>query len=471
MTAAPQAPDTAVREDLRCPEPDVRPDLWPAGTRRDEQGMLVIGGVRVGDLAQYTPVYVWDTADFAGRAFVWRAAMEEAFWPGYGMAGARCYYAAKAFVSARAVRLVSEAGLGIDTASEGELAWALDAGADPALVGLHGNNKSDAALARAVSARIGRIIVDSAGEVDRLEAAARAAGRDDVPCMVRVTSGVHAGGHAFIATAHEDQKFGLSLSGDALAVIRRIAASPVLTFAGLHSHIGSQIFDLDAFREAATRLLALAADLAREGIGVSELDVGGGLGIAYTGADPLACSPKALADTLAEVVRTACAATGLPIPRVSVEPGRSIAGPSQVMLYTVGTVKAQPLGDGQERLYVAVDGGMSDNIRPALYGAAYTATLANRVSEAEGRRARVVGSHCESGDIVVHDVVLPGDIAPGDLLAVPAVGAYGHTMASNYNMMTRPGVVAVARGVAETVIAPETLGDLMRRDRDLADPT
>ncbi|MBD3690041.1 diaminopimelate decarboxylase [Nanchangia anserum] len=454
--------DTAVRADLVCPEPAARPDLWPAGTYRREDGVLVVGGLALTELAESTPTFVWDTADFAARARRWAEAMNEAF-----DGRAHVHYAAKAFLCARAVHLANDAGLGIDTASAGELECALRAGATPELVGLHGNNKLDAEIDRAITAGIGRIIVDSLDEIDVLEERARACGLSDVPVMVRVTSGVHAGGHEFIATAHEDQKFGLSLSGAAAQAARRVEASDVLRLIGLHSHIGSQIFAIEGFAEAASRLLELVADLAEEGITIDELDLGGGLGIAYTGADPCPPHPREVAAALRASLEESAAMRGIALPRVSIEPGRSIAGPSQIMLYTIGTIKDQPVDEGQVRTYVSIDGGMSDNIRPALYGAAYTATLANRASAAPLRRCRVVGRHCESGDIVIHDVCLPADIRRGDLLAVPAVGAYGHAMASNYNMLTRPGVIAVADGEAETVIARETVDDVLRRDRDL----
>ena len=454
----------AIDPALRCPEPDERPDLWPRQTTRTDEGTLVIGGVEASSLAEDTPVYLWDTTDFAGRARKWKAAMDEAFGCGYGLSGAQVHYAAKAFMCVRAARLAAEAGLGIDTASEAELVAALSAGVEPGLIGLHGNNKSVGEIDRAIEAGIGRIIVDSLSEIDLVAARARELGAREVPLMVRVTSGVHAGGHDYIATAHEDQKFGLALSGPARDAAQAIAADPHLRLVGLHSHIGSQIFSLDGFAEAAARLLDLLADLAAEGIAVPEVDLGGGYGIAYTGADPVPPGPNEIANELARAVKEAADARGIAVPRISIEPGRSIAGPSQVMLYTVGTIKRQPIGEGLTRTYVSIEGGMSDNIRPALYGAAYTATLANRRPAGPWERCRVVGKHCESGDIVVHDVILPADIRRGDLLAVPAVGAYGHSMASNYNMAARPGVLEVAAGEWGWVVRPETIEDVLARD-------
>ena len=292
------------------------------------------------------------------------------------------------------------------------------------------------------------------------------------PVMVRLKSGIHAGGNEYIATAHEDQKFGLSLaSGQALGAVEAIQRAPHLDFRGLHSHIGSQIFGTAAFVEAARKVIDFAA-LVRERLGleVPAIDLGGGVGISYTAQDPVPTSPVEVARALAGVVRERCAHHGLPIPRVTVEPGRSIAGPSMVMLYRVGVVKDVSLEGGGVRRYVAIDGGMSDNIRPVLYDAAYTATLANRERAAEAAalaRCRVVGKHCESGDIIIRDVDLPADIGGGDLLVVPAVGAYGYSMASNYNMATKPGVLAVEDGEARWFLRPQSVDHLLALDAGL----
>ena len=284
--------------------------------------------------------------------------------------------------------------------------------------------------------------------------------------MVRLTTGVHAGGHEFISTGHEDQKFGLSVhAGTARQAIDAIIAAPELELHGLHSHIGSQILDLTGFREAARVVVALRHEVAvSTGVIAPELDLGGGYGIAYTGADPVPPSPAEVARTLAETVRELCTELGDPVPSVSVETGRSVSGPGTVMLYTVTGLKRVELGEGASRLYVSVDGGMSDNIRPALYKAAYTALVANRRPDpAVGlTRARVVGKHCESGDILVRDVDLPVDLAVGDVLAVPAVGAYGRCLASNYNLFTRPGVRWVREGESGWILRPETIEDLLR---------
>lgn len=455
---------------LTCPDPSDRPDLWPWSARR-RNGVLEIGGLPVPQIVETwgSPIYVLDEDDLRGRAQTWATAMAEEFWDGYGMGGGSAYYAAKAFMSARAIQIVTEAGMGVDTASLGELTCALEAGAGPNTVGLHGNNKSDAELRMAIGAGergIARIVIDSPAEVDRIAAVARELGRR-ARVMVRVTTGVHAGGHDFIATAHEDQKFGLSLAtGVAKKVALDAASRPELEFIGVHSHIGSQIFDLSAFTESASRLMKFVRELKDAGISCPEVDLGGGYAITYTAADEVPPTQKDVARSLACAVRDACAQFDLEVPHISIEPGRSTVGPTTITLYRVGTIKHVPI-DGGERLYVSVDGGMSDNIRPALYGARYAVTLANRTSDADSSLVRVVGKHCESGDIVIMDAHLPSDIRPGDILAVPATGAYGHAMSSNYNMLTRPGTLAVSGGEGHWLIYPETVSDLLGRDAAL----
>ena len=456
---------------LTCPTPDERPDLWPWSASR-EDGVLRVGGVDLTSVAADfgTPTFVLDVEAMRGRARVWASAMAEEFWDGYGMNGGDAFYAGKAFLSADVARLVVAEGLGIDTASLGELSLALRAGVDPDRIGLHGNNKSDAEIGLALEAGIHRIFIDSMDEVHQIERIAADLGVV-APVMVRLKSGIHAGGNEYIATAHEDQKFGLSLAtGQAYDAVVAIKDAAHLDFRGLHSHIGSQIFGTEAFAEAARIVIDFAALLKVElGLDVPAIDLGGGVGIAYTGQDPIPTSPVEVARALATVVRERCAHHGLPIPHVSVEPGRSIAGPSMVMLYRVGVVKDISLEDGGVRRYVAIDGGMSDNIRPVLYDAAYTATLANRdpAQASSLARCRIVGKHCESGDIIIRDVDLPADIAGGDLLAVPAVGAYGYSMASNYNMLTKPGVLAVEDGSARWFIRPQTVDHLLALDAGL----
>ncbi|MFD7307658.1 diaminopimelate decarboxylase [Promicromonospora sp. NPDC059942] len=447
---------------------------WSTGVGRLPDGALAVAGVDVRDLAAEhgTPAYVLDEADFRMRARAYRTAFEAAF--GAVGAGVDVYYAGKALLTVAVARWAREEGLRVDTASSGELAVALRAEVPGAEIGLHGNNKSDAEILRALDAGIGRIIVDSLVEIERV---ARLAGERGVvaPVMVRVTTGVHAGGHEYIATAHEDQKFGLSVNAaagaesPAMAALLQVLKHPELKLLGIHSHIGSQILDPDGFEAAARVVLRLRADLAeRSGVLVDEVDLGGGYGIAYLPGD-VALDPERVAKDIAQSVAGVCQELGTDLPRFSIEPGRAIVGPAGLTLYTVGTVKPVTVSadDGADftRTYVSVDGGMSDNIRPALYGAAYHAEIVGRTSTAETVLARVVGKHCESGDIVVHEVRLPADVRAGDLLAVAATGAYGRSMASNYNMLPRPPVVAVAGGSSRVLVRRETEDDLLGLDQ------
>ena len=444
------------------------PHVWPHTAALGPDGELVLAGIGAQDLADRfdTPAYLLDEETFHARARLFVEAFGEAF----GAIGSAVdvYYAGKSFLSVAVARWAREDGLRVDTCTGGELAVALRAGVPGPEIGLHGNNKSDAEIARAVGARVGRIVVDSHAEVERVARAARTAGRtadDRVPVMVRVTTGIHAGGHEFISTAHEDQKFGVSLTGgQALDALQSVLTHPELELLGAHTHIGSQIQDAEAFEVNARKMLGLREDLrATTDFLMPELDLGGGYGIAYLpGEVPI--DVRALATDLAQVVASVCAELGTTVPRISIEPGRAIVGSTTVTLYTVGVVKPVTLEDGSVRTYVAVDGGMSDNLRPALYDARYTARLANRTGSAETVRARVVGKHCESGDIVIADLRLPADIAPGDLLAVPATGAYGRSMASNYNHVLRPPVVAVAGGSARVIVRRETEDDLLALD-------
>lgn len=432
------------------------PQLWSQGTRKVD-GVLEVAGLAVTDLvAEHgTPAYVVDEADFRARA----AAFRDAF------ADYDVYYAGKAFLCTAVARWIADEGLFLDVCSAGELLVARRAGFDMAKIGYHGNNKTAAELAHAVELGVGRIVVDSFDEVARVIEIAAAQADSAVNVMVRVTAGVEAHTHEFIATAHEDQKFGFSItSGDALEAVRRLAAAPGVTVLGLHSHIGSQIFDSAGFEVAARRVLALHAQIAAEvGLVMPEMDLGGGFGIAYTTQDTPS-TPAKLAGEMSQIVADQCRALGIESPRLSIEPGRAIAGPSTFTVYEVGTIKDVRLDGGASRLYVSVDGGMSDNIRTALYDADYSCTLADRHSDAVPRLARVVGKHCESGDIVVKDEFLPGDVAPGDLLAVPGTGAYCRSMASNYNHALRPPVVAVRDGVARVIVRRETEEDLLATD-------
>ena len=439
---------------LRTPQ-DVNalvPQLWPRTVIRAEAGALEIGGVSVLDLAAEhgTPAYLLDEDDLRSRCRDFAAAF----------AGADVYYAGKSFLCKAVVKVINEEGLFLDVCSGGELAVALAAGFPAERMGFHGNNKSLSELTRALDAGVGRIILDSFQEIDRLTELARQTGtRPRV--LVRVTVGVEAHTHEFIATAHEDQKFGFSLAGGAaFEAAVRVLDEDVLDLRGLHSHIGSQIFDTSGFEVAARRVLELQAQIRdARGVELVELDLGGGFGIAYTTQDDPSAAGD-LAKRINKIVAGECAAASLRVPRLSIEPGRAIVGPSVFTLYEVGTVKDV---DGI-RTYVSVDGGMSDNIRTALYDASYSATLAGRKSDAPPLLARVVGKHCESGDIVVKDEFLPADVQPGDLLAVPGTGAYCRSMASNYNHVPRPPVVAVRDGASRVIVRRETEDDLLALD-------
>jgi diaminopimelate decarboxylase len=438
---------------------ELQASIWPRHARRSG-GVLTLGGMDVRDLAAEfgTPLYVCDEEDVRSRCRDYR----EAFGP-----DGRVFYAAKAFCSRAMLRWVSAEGLGVDVCTGGELEVALSAGVPPEQITLHGNNKSLEELSRAVRAGVGHIVADSFEEIARLAYLTGSASPPPAEPMarpnvlVRVTTGVEAHTHEFMATAHDDQKFGFSLaSGAADEAVRRVLACPGLSFAGLHSHIGSQIFDTAGFEVAAHRVVELAVRIHDEhGIEIAELDLGGGFGIAYTEEDN-APEVKEIAQSLRGIVDGQCRAAGLTRPRLTVEPGRAIVGPSTVSLYTVGTIKDV---DGI-RTYVSVDGGMSDNIRTALYDASYECVLASRASWAPPMLSRVVGRHCESGDILVRHAYLPSDLAPGDLLAVPATGAYCRSLASNYNHVSRPAVVAVNAGTARTIVRRESLDDLLSLD-------
>ncbi|QIG43842.1 diaminopimelate decarboxylase [Nocardioides anomalus] len=429
--------------------------LW-SQTASKEAGVLHVGGVALTDLVREhgSPAYVLDEADFRARARAFRDAFRT-----YDV-----FYAGKAFLCTTVARWVAEEGLSLDVCSGGELAVAERAGFPMARVGFHGNNKSPAELERAVELGVGRIIVDSFHEIERLAEVARELGRTQ-PVLVRVTAGVEAHTHEYIATAHEDQKFGFSITnGAAYDAVQRVLAAESLELRGLHSHIGSQIFDSAGFEVAARRVLALHARVSDElGVELPEMDLGGGFGIAYTTQDDPS-DPAQLATEMTTIVEHECRALGIPEPHLSIEPGRSIVGPAVCTVYEVGTVKEVALDGGSSRSYVSVDGGMSDNIRTALYDADYSCTLASRSSDAAPVLSRLVGKHCEAGDVVVKDEFLPGDVRPGDLVAVPGTGAYCRSMASNYNHLLRPPVVAVRDGVSRVVVRRETLDDLLSTD-------
>ncbi len=425
---------------------------WPLTADRGDGGVLTIGGVAVTDLARdhQTPLWVVDEADLRERC---RRYVD-------GFPGVDVTYASKAWCTVGLLQLVDEEGLLIDVASGGEMHTALLAGVDAAKLIFHGNNKSVEELDRALEVGVGRIVCDSFDELDRLQALAVA--RDVVAKVwLRITPGIDAHTHEYVRTGHDDAKFGFTLSlglaDDALLHAQKLDHLDVV---GIHAHIGSQIFGTDPFIANAEVTLDLMARWRDEhGVTLTELNLGGGMGIRYTHEDhpvEVARYGKAVLETVTE----RCEALDFPWPRLIVEPGRAIVGPSTITLYEIGTVKPLP----GLTTWVSVDGGMSDNIRPALYDAEHEVALASRRSEAEPRSVTVVGKHCESGDLVREHAPLPGDLAVGDLLAVAATGAYTASMASNYNRLPRPAAVMVKDGEVRQLVRRETMEDLVRLD-------
>ncbi len=442
--------------------------VWPSGLSRSASGDICVAGVSVGQLATQfgTPLMVIDRDDFFARGKKVKAAFDDA--TSRIGSSSKTYYAGKSLLTTEIVNWIDELGLNLDVSTGGELALALAGGISPDRIGLHGNNKSLYEIGRAVTANVGVIVIDSEIEIERIASVAGA--QDKVQAVrIRVNSGVHAHTHEYLATAREDQKFGIAIS-DVPDLVAKIRSHSHLRFLGLHSHIGSQILSMDGFVESIRRLLPLHK-LLLEGGEVSELNVGGGFGINYTMADNAPEIPE-FADRIADEVATLCAELEIEVPVLCFEPGRVISGPAGITLYNVGTIKDVELREGDVsgvRKYVSIDGGMSDNARPSLYRADYTAILASRVSSANAALSRVVGKHCESGDIVVRDCYLPEDINPNDLLAVAATGAYCHSLASNYNYVTRPAIVAVREGRIQLVLRAETEKDMFARDPGFAD--
>ena len=425
-------------------------------------GELHLSGISATKLAKDfgTPAFFIDEADFRERAIGWNNALRDEF----GSHAGTVYYAAKAFISVALAQWIKECGIGIDVCTGGELAVALAGGIDPAKIEVHGNNKSLAEIDKAVSVGVKTIVMDSLHEIDRVAAMARKHNKVQ-GVMLRLTPGIQAHTHESISTAHEDVKFGFSIaSGAAWDAVQAVLAHPELELRGFHSHIGSQIFGTESFQLAADRLIALLAKY-RDSYGTElpELDLGGGYGIAYLPEDET-LEPGEVMPALRSAVTTACEKHKLSIPTISIEPGRAIVGPTTFTLYEVGTTKDVVLESGATRRYISVDGGMSDNIRPSLYDAQYHAVIAQRSSIAKPISSRVVGKHCETGDIVIRDISLPADIAPGDLIAIPATGAYGRSMASNYNHVPRPPVIAVNNGKARVIIRRENEADLLALD-------
>jgi len=423
-------------------------------------GVLSIAGCSAEKLVKEygSPLFVIDQADFYVRTNAWRSAISSAF------ENSQLYYAAKSFISVEVAKWLKELKVGLDVCSGGELAVALAADFPAADIEFHGNNKSEVEISTAIKAGVGTIVIDSFDEISRVSKIAKELNKVQ-KIYLRLTPGVDAHTHEFISTAHEDVKFGFSIaSGAAQDAIENCMAQSSLSLAGIHCHIGSQIFEVDGFNLAAKRLVAVLATFrdkyAKE---LPELNIGGGYGIAYT-KEETAIAPEIVIPAIAAVIKEECAKAKLAIPRISIEPGRAIVGPTTTTIYLVGTTKSVTLDNGSERRYVSVDGGMSDNIRPALYGAAYSAFLANRTSSAKNISSRIVGKHCESGDILISEIDLPSDIKSGDLLAIPATGAYGRSMASNYNHIPRPAVVAVINGTARQILRRENEADLLNLD-------
>jgi diaminopimelate decarboxylase len=433
--------------------------IWPASFVRDASGDVQIGGISVGQLAaEYgTPLMVVDQADFLSRAGQVKNAFDSE--AKKIQTSAKVYYASKSLLTTEVVRWVDASGLNIDVSSGGELALALAGGISPSRIGLHGNNKSLYEIGKAVTAGVGAIVIDSEIEIERIASIAGA--QDKVQNVrIRVNSGVHAYTHEYLATSREDQKFGIAIS-DVPELVAKIRSHSHLNFLGLHSHIGSQIFSLEGFIESVRRLMPLHKQLLESG-SVPELNLGGGFGINYTAADNAPDIEVFAADIYSEVAKQ-CQELGVPVPVLCFEPGRVISGPAGVTLYNVGTIKDVQLSSGS-RKYVSIDGGMSDNPRPSLYSADYSAVLASRSSAVEPVISRVVGKHCESGDIVVRDCYLPADVNPNDLLAVAATGAYCHSLSSNYNYLPRPAMIAVSEGKVKLLMRAETEADMFSRD-------
>jgi diaminopimelate decarboxylase len=433
--------------------PHTLKDVLPSSARLRSDGHLEVGGADTVELAREfgTPLFVMCEQTFRERAQRYRDAYPDA----------DVYYAGKAFLCVEMARMVAEERLGLDVASGGELFTALRADFPAERIIFHGNNKSDAELEMGLKAGVGRIVADSMEELERAD---RIAGSLEVRAqmMLRVTPGVEAHTHEYIQTGQEDSKFGMSVEGGvALEAAKRARDLPNIDVVGFHSHIGSNITGVEAFLRTVEILAEFCATV-RDSTGItpSELNLGGGLGIAYTRGD-FPARVESFATEVRAKLESEMARHGLPVPRVGVEPGRWLIANAMVTLYTVGTVKEVP----GIRTYVSVDGGMSDNIRPALYGARYEALLANKADVPSDHVVTIAGSHCEQGDLLIKDVSLPASVARGDVLAIPATGAYGYSMASNYNRFPRPAVIAVQDGRAREIVARETYEDLVARDR------
>ena len=423
-------------------------------------GSLSIAGCSAEKLVKEygSPIFVLDQDDFFVRTKAWQAALNESFGTG------KLYYAAKSFICVEVAKWLKELKVGLDVCTGGELAVALAADFPASDIEFHGNNKSVAEITTAIKNGVGTIVIDSFDELSRVAKIASDFKKVQ-KVYLRLTPGIDAHTHEFISTAHEDVKFGFSIaSGDAQIAIDKCMAESSLNLAGIHCHIGSQIFEVSGFELAAQRLVAVLATFRdKYSNELAELNIGGGYGIAYT-KNESGISPAQVIPAIAQVIKSECAKAKLSVPKVSIEPGRAIVGPTTTTIYVVGTTKSVTLENGAKRRYISVDGGMSENIRPALYGATYSIFLANRDSAAKAINSRIVGKHCESGDILISEIDMPEDVKAGDLLAIPATGAYGRSMASNYNHMPRPSVIAVINGTAREILRRETEDDLLNLD-------
>ena len=423
-------------------------------------GALSIAGCTAEKLVKEygSPIFVVDQGDFVVRTNAWQAALNESFGSG------KIYYAAKSFICVEVAKWLKQLKVGLDVCTGGELSVALAADFPASDIEFHGNNKSEAEITTAIKEGVGTIVIDSFDELSRVAKIATEFKKIQ-KVYLRLTPGIDAHTHEFISTAHEDVKFGFSIaSGDAQIAIDKCMVESSLNLAGIHCHIGSQIFEVSGFELAAQRLVAvLVAFRDKYSKELAELNLGGGYGIAYT-KNESAISPAQVIPAIAKVIKSECEKAKLSVPKISIEPGRAIVGPTTTTIYMVGTTKSVTLENGAKRRYISVDGGMSENIRPALYGATYSAFLANRNSSATAINSRIVGKHCESGDILISEIDMPEDVKAGDLLAIPATGAYGRSMASNYNHMPRPSVIAVINGTAREILRRENEDDLLNLD-------
>jgi diaminopimelate decarboxylase len=430
--------------------------LLPPGCTVTPAGHLASGGCDLVELVARhgSPLYVFNEDVLRGNCRAYRQAFA-----GYEP-GAAVAYAAKAVLTVAIAAIMAEEGMHLDVVSAGELQTALAGGFPAARIHFHGNNKTPDEIEAAMDAGVGRFVVDNFHEIELLDAAARARGRRQ-PVLLRVAPGIEAHTHDYIRTGSQDSKFGFDLqAGQALEAARRTAGSAGLEYLGLHAHIGSQILDTAAVAPLAAALLDLAAEIrVRVDLPLRELNLGGGAGIRYAGLERT-LPPADLVAAITAAVRRCCAERDLPLPVLAIEPGRSIVGEAGVAVYTVGASKRVP----NMVPWVAVDGGMGDNIRPALYQAEYTVAVANRMHEAPEETVHIAGRYCESGDFLARSVRLPR-LRPGDLLAFFSAGAYQYPMASNYNRVPRPCLLLVSAGRAHVMVERETIADLLARDR------